>query len=112
MPETESTIADLIHAYLREYLPSKAPSTQAQQTYLYRALLRELGPMLVREVTPAFLRQWRDQLLTRHKPGTARRYLETLSAALTVAVRDYEWLDEHPMRKVQLPPSSPGRGAF
>ena len=102
----------LIDFYVAEMLPSKAPSTQVQQGYLLQQLRRELGPLQLAMLTPMCLRQWRDQLLTRHKPGTARRYLESFSAVLTFGHEDVEWLDEHPMRKVRLPPMSPGRVRF
>lgn len=103
------TLADLLTAYEKEYLPHKAPTTRYQHTHLFAWLKRDLGAMPLRDLTPAFLRAWRDKLLTRYAPGTVRRYLAALGAPLAVAVRDYDWLPTNPMKKVLKPPETPGR---
>jgi integrase len=40
------------------------------------------------------------------------RYLAALSHAFTVAVREWQWLEENPLRKVRKPPESRGRVRF
>ncbi len=106
------TLSDLLTAYEKEYLPHKAPTTRYQHTQLFAWLKRDLGAMPLTEVTPTFLRAWRDKLLTRYAPGTVRRYLAALAAPLAVAVRDYDWLATNPMKKVVKPPETPGRVRF
>lgn len=106
------TLNDLIQIYEREYLPGKAPSTQVQQRHLYQRIRADLGAILLQELTPLRLRQWRDLLRQKYRPGSVRCYLESVSALLTVAVNELEWLDSHPMRKVQKPSSLPGRVRF
>ncbi len=68
--------------------------------------------MRLAEFTPAFLRQWRDQLSHQYAPATVHRILDSLSGPLTVAVQDYEWLAENPLRKVRKPPAMAGRARF
>jgi integrase len=68
--------------------------------------------MKLTDLPPAFLRAWRDKLLTRYAPGTVRRSLAALGAPLAVAVRDYDWLATNPMKKVLKPPETPGRVRF
>jgi integrase len=94
---------------MQEYLTIKTTHTQQTQGRCLRWLRKELGALPLASLTPPFLRAWKAQLLGRVSPGTVRFYMYTLSAALTAAVDDYEWLARHPMRQVKLPPESPGR---
>lgn len=45
-------------------------------------------------------------------PATVVRYLAALSHALTVAVKEWGWLDDNPMRKVSKPREPRGRVRF
>lgn len=104
------TVADLLQAYEQEYLPTKAGSTQYQYLRLYRRFRQELGSMPLVALTPEVLRTWRDALRQRHYlAGTIRKYLTALSGPLTVAVRDYHWLENNPLRSVAKPPQPPHR---
>lgn len=106
------TMADLLDLYCTEYLPTKARTTQIQYRIVFRSLRAEFGALPVTALTPALVRQWRTRLAERLAPGTVRRWLDTLSGLLTVAVRDYDWLDANPVRKVPKPPEPPGRVRF
>jgi integrase len=106
---TVRTVTDLLDAYEQEYLPTKAPTTQYQERVLYRWLREELGAIPLSALSPLVLRTWRDSLRRRYKPNTIRRYMISLSAVLTVAVEEYEWLARHPLRKVAKPPAPPDR---
>src|ERR1051326_5963047 len=106
------TVSDLLHAYERDYLPTKAPSTAKQQRLLFRTFHAELGQILLTDLTPARLRDWARHLSETYAPGTVNRYLNMLSGPLRVAVMDYEWLKENPMDKVKKPTQAPGRTRF
>ncbi len=114
-PAQPHTVRALFAAYTKEVLPSRKPTTRYQHERLMLWMLKEWGDMLVTELTPAFLRQWRDALLTRgYGPGTVCRYLGALSGILTFAVNEVEWLDKHPLRsgRVRKPPQPKGRTRF
>jgi integrase len=106
------TVSELLDAYEREYLPGLAPRTQHSTALLYLRWKKEFGSLPLTDLTPAFLRQWRDTLSARFGPSTVNRYLASLGSALTVAVRDYEWLSTHPLHKVRKAPEPPGRVRF
>jgi integrase len=95
-----------------EYLPSKAPRTQAQQRGFLTRLRPTIRPLPVTDLTRTYLRAWRDRLSQRLKPGSVRQYMDVLSAVLAVAMEDLEWLPSHPLRKVRKPPASPKRVRF
>lgn len=109
-PATQHTVGELLTMYAQDMLPARAPNTQYQHRLVYRMIHTDLGHILLRDLTPGVLRHWRDTLRHRGlKPGSVRRYLDTLSGPLTSAVRDYELLAENPLRKVRYPAHSPGR---
>jgi integrase len=106
------TVAGLIDLYCTEYLPHKAPSTQIQYRIVYRSVRADFGELPVPALTPERLRAWRTRLAQRLAPASVRRWMDTLSGVLTVAVRDYAWLESNPLRRVQKPPGPPGRVRF
>jgi len=52
---------------------------------------------------------WRDRRLRKVSPASVRREWTLLSAACTVALREWQWLDKHPMRQVRRPKDSEPR---
>jgi len=105
------TVADLIEAYERIYLPQLALTTQTHHRVVFRSLCRHYGALPLTAITPAWLRQWREAISPGHTLGTVRQYLVTLSGALSWAVEE-GWLDANPMRKVRRPPEPLGRVRF
>ena len=76
----------------------------------------KIGHYLLADMTPALIAQYRDELAeseTRHKkkraPSTVNRYLAALSHCYTIAMREWGWLDDSPMRKVRKYKETPGR---
>jgi integrase len=111
----EHTLGELLAYYIAEVFPTKARNTEYQQTRFLSKLDREYGHLPLSAITPAWLRQWRDRLaLHRLKPDTIRQYLDSLSAVLSTAVNELEWLDTNPLHgnKVRKPPLSRGRVRF
>jgi integrase len=105
------TVADLLQTYERTYLPHLAPQTQTHHRVVFRWLCRHYGDLPLTAITPAWLRQWREELSPGHTLGTVRQYLVTLSGALSWVV-EHGWLVENPMRMVRRPPEPPWRVRF
>lgn len=105
------TLTELIDRYIRDVLPSKPKSMNAQG----RQLLwwkQELGCRALADVTPPLLAEARDKLHQGRQPATVVRYMAALSHAFTVATNEWEWLDDNPMRKVRKPKEPRGRVRF
>ena len=86
---------------------------QARQLAWWRD---ELGVLSLADVTPAVLAEARDRLARgatvrgeRRSPYTVNRYLSALSHAFSVAVKEWGWLEDNPMRKVTKPKEPRGR---
>jgi integrase len=88
-----------------------------------------LGHLALADVTPALLAEYRDKLSrepipstakdpkkagpTRYRsPATVNRYMAALSHAFTVAVKEWQWLENNPLLKVTKPKEARGRVRF
>lgn len=111
-PAAQHTVADLLDAYEREYVPDQAPATQKDKRNLYRRIRLEMGSLALTDLSRVVLCAWRDALRARVSAGTVVTYMHAFSAALTVAVQDYEWLAVNPMAKVHKPSRPPERVRF
>jgi len=115
-PTTEAkrhTLADLIDRYCRDILPSKAPESRRKQRQQLLWWRGQLGHCVLADLTPACLAEHRDMLTREHRAtSTVNSYLGALSHAFSVAVREWGWLDDSPMRKVTRPRVSRGRVRF
>src|SRR5262245_56683498 len=111
-PPALLTLSEFLSLYECEYLPHQALRTQPQNRQLFRDLRRDLGSILLDDVTPVVLRQWRDQLARRLAPASVNRYMLIFSSVLRVAVRDYELLPKNPMAQVKRPAIPPERVRF
>lgn len=105
------TLAELIDRYIAEILPTKPKSmnTQGRQLLWWR---KELGYSTLAEVTPKALGEARERLHQGREPATVVRYMSALSHAFTIAVNEWEWLEDNPMRKVRRPTEPRGRVRF
>jgi integrase len=109
------TVAQLIDKYIAEIPPIKPPHAQTQK-YQLIWWKQQLGHLTLAHLTAPEIGKCRDKLLAHQfRPGktttaaTVVRYLAALSHALSTAVKDWEWLDDCPMRKVRKPKKPRGR---
>ena len=112
------TFGEMIDRYIASVLPTKEKSAprQGQQLLWWK---EQLGHKLLCDVTPALLGEFRDILLQEttirkslRSKSTVVRYLAALSHVFTVAVKEWGWVDDSPMRKVTKPKESRGRVRF
>ena len=112
------TLADLVDRYIKDVLPTK-PKQARQQKQQLEWWKDKMGAYLLSDVTAAMIGQYRDELANgattrgeHRNPATVVRYLAALSHAFSVAVNEWEWLEDSPMRKVKKPKESRGRVRF
>ncbi|NGX51161.1 MAG: Tyrosine recombinase XerC [Chlamydiae bacterium] len=112
------TLGDLIDRYIKTVVPGKKQYgvTQTAQLLWWK---QELGSFLLSDITPALIAEKRDKLLqgftyrkTKRSPSTVVRYLAALSHAFSVAVREWGWIEDSPVRKVSKPSEPRGRVRF
>lgn len=112
------TIGELIDKFIVQWLP-KFPKSQSKQTSLLTWWKLRLGHLSLYDVTPSIISEYRDELLlevTKRKkmrsPSTVNRYLAALSKAFSVAVQEWGWLNDSPIKNVSKPQEAPGRDRF
>jgi len=119
------TVADLVDRYQREVMPTKSASSQKAQAVHLAWWKANLGHYVLADVTPALLSEYRDRLLTepskpksagsepqRRGNSTVVRYMAALSHALTIASREWGWIDDNAFRRVRKPKEPAGRVRF
>lgn len=112
------TMADLIDRYIRDVLPTKPKQINSQKAQL-EWFKQQIGEYTLANTTPAEIAECRDKLLAgktkqgaQRSPATVTRYLAALSHAFSIAVNEWGWLDDSPMRKVKKPKEPRGRVRF
>jgi integrase len=110
------TLADVVDRYVREVLPGRRYAGRRKAHLEWWKA--KLGAFALAELTPARIAEARDSLLggaTKRGPrgpATVVRYMAALSHALSVAVKEWGWLEDSPMRKVRRPTEPRGRVRF
>ncbi len=112
-------VAELIERYVEQVLPSRPERDRPRVNNQLRWWSKRLGTLRLTELTPAVIGEHRDRLLRGDAPGgkpvspaTANRYLAALSHACSIAVREWGWLEDHPVRKVRRMKEPRGRVRF
>ena len=117
------TLADLVDRYIKDVLPNKPKIAKGQETQLYW-WKEKLGRLVLADITPAIIVEQRDKLASedskrdnqkisiKRSPATVNRYLAALSHAFTIAVNEWEWLENNPFRKVKKRKEPRGRVRF
>ncbi|MFQ5482895.1 MAG: tyrosine-type recombinase/integrase, partial [Nitrospinaceae bacterium] len=113
------TLGELVDRYLKDVLPAKSDSMQRDQWTQLHWWKEQIGDQLLADVTPSLIAECRDRLMKekgpkgkKRSPATANRFLAALSHALTIAMKEWGWLEDSPMRKVQRPKEPRGRVRF
>lgn len=113
------TFSEFADRFIRDVLPKKSPTAAKIQKAQMEWWKKELGHHVLGDVTPSLITECRDKLLAgttkrgeTRSSATVNRYLAALSHAFTVAVNEWEWLEDSPMRKVKKPKEPRGRVRF
>jgi integrase len=110
------TLADMIDRYLRDVMPTKSRHAQINQGAHLRWWRKHIGDTLLADVTPTLIAEYRDKIAQGddqpRSNATVVRYMAALSHAFTIAIREWGWLEESPMRKVAKPKEPRGRVRF
>lgn len=105
------TLGDLVDRQL-ETVRTKRPHDYDRQRALLGWWREQLGDYALTQVTPAVIAKHRDELLKRRSPATVNRHLAALSVAFTNSVREWNWLQDNPLRRVAKETEPQGRVRF
>lgn len=112
------TLKELIDKYVKEVMPHKSQNAQQQAMQLLW-WKEQIGYISLADLTPKVIAQHRDVLFRtpvspdrQRTPATVNRYLAALSHALSIAVNEWGFMQENPIRKVRKLPEGAGRTRF
>jgi len=112
------TVTQMIDRYIRDVLSQKPKSIHDRKTQL-NWWKDQIGSYSLADATPALIAEARDRLAqgktlrAEHRSaGTVNRYLAALSHAFTIAIREWGWLQDNPLRRVTKPKENRGRVRF
>ena len=100
------TVSDLVERYIRDVLPRK-PKIHNEYACQLKWWQAQIGDVLLSDLTPSLISEQRDLLsekVTYRKTiisnARVNRYMATLSTTITTAVKEWEWMEDNPLRKV------------
>lgn len=118
MESKKHTVGEMIDRYKKNVLPTKG-SHQPNQKIQLEYWKKRIGTYTLADCTPALIAQCRDELLEektrlgeKRSPATVNRYLAALSHCFTIAMKEWGWVDDNPLRKVTKPKEPRGRIRF
>ncbi len=105
------TFVELVEKYIEEVMPRK-PKSAAQQTPQLNWWKKHLGARLLSDVRKTDILALRTKLEKETSASNANRYMAALSHMLNVAVGEWEWLNDSPVKNVKRLPEPRGRVRF
>jgi integrase len=96
------TFADLLRNYGKLVSPKKRSAAREQKRI--EAICREkIGDVWLEDLSPTHFTQWRDKRLNEVSSATVLRDWNLISNAINVAINEWEWLTENPLKKIKRP---------
>ena len=100
------TLSDLIQRYIRDVLPRKA-KVYVEYASQLKWWEEQIGDVRLSDLSTALISEKRDLLsrtITNRKkqmsPARVNRYMAALSTVLNTSIREWEWMEDNPMRKI------------
>jgi len=96
------TFKDMVERFMKEYAPKVSRATRIS----YLSSLTHFNPFFeetrLLDITPKMISRYKVLRIDEGaKPATINRELAMLSKAFSLAVRDWDWIKENPVSKVQ-----------
>ena len=112
----QHTFSELVERYINTALNQKSPRVQIIYTHQLKKWCEMFGDCSLDEIKPALISECRQkleaQITNRGKimsPATVNRYLSALSSVMSIAVREWQWIEENPVSKLRKLKESKGR---
>jgi integrase len=104
------TFAQLATRYYSEVLPHYNEKEQKERKSKLDWWVKNIGHCLLADITPATISEHKSKMT--QSAATVDKYIKNLSHAFSVAVNDWGWLNDNPVKKVKSPKLPRGRVRF
>lgn len=105
------TLGELVDRYIENVLPDKSSSKifLKNQEFQLKWWKSQIGDYALSDITASKISALKDKLVEeKNRPTTANRYLAALSHCFNVAINEWEWTNDNPVRKVKKVKESSG----
>ncbi len=104
----DHTVENLLQRYLSA-VSIKKRGADKEKIRITRLCRDPVAQLKLSELQPSHMAEWRDRMLETVTEATVQRYWNLFSHAFNVAVNEWQWLSENPLKKVTRPKSTPPR---
>lgn len=106
--EKTKTLGDLLERYLKDFSINKKGWKWERDRI--RLIQRDpVAKVRLADLTPSKVAGWRDRRLKAVSEASVLREWNLISAAINIAVREWEWLPKNPMKSVKRPKTPAAR---
>lgn len=112
------TVDEMITRYQNDYL-KRHPKRESDIDQKLAWWKKQLGCYALADISTALIIEKRDLLANTSKKNgeqrtnaTINRFMQALSHVFTIALKEWEWLEDHPMRRISKLPEPRGRVRF
>ena len=106
----DKTFKELADKYINEYAKLNKRSWQKDQERLNNHLIPFFGEMIVTEITPKAISAYKGYRYKKDiSPATINRELTIMKHMYTMAVKEWEWCRDNPVKRVRMEKEGPPR---
>lgn len=102
------TFGELLDRYVKEVSSTKR-GEKWERIRIKKIKSDPIAKIKLQELSETHIAEWRDRRLKCVSNATVRREWNLLSSACSIAVKEWKWLEKHPMRDVRRPKAPQGR---
>ena len=113
------TFSDLATRYIKTAIGNKSPKVRIQYQQQLKKWCEMIGDRSLAEINPAVISECREKLSEEkthlgkiRSSASINRYMAVLSSIFSVAVREWQWVEENPVKKIKKLKESEGRNRF
>jgi integrase len=110
LPGEEKTFRQLMEKYMTEHSPKKSPKQHVRDKSSLGHLSPYFKDLTLTEITPKMINEYKVKRYgEKAAPGTINRELNLMRHAFSMAVKEWEWIRDNPLRRVSMEKEPPGR---
>jgi integrase len=102
MPGEDNTFQEMMEKYLSEHSArNKAPRSHIRDKGIAKHLLPSFGDLTIAEITPKLIAHYKTKRREEGaSPRTVNYELTLMGHAFNLAIKEWEWCNENPVRKI------------
>lgn len=104
----DRTVGEVLERYQTEVAP-KRRGWKFEQARISTLLKESIAQVKLNQGARRSIALWRDEALKVREPGTVRRDMTLVRAAIKIAINEWEWADDNPLKYVTQPKAPPAR---